>query len=472
MRKDSRSSITTSTLRRVIVACLLMFTLVSVLAVLKERDARFRAAHADANRNVAQNLGAISLALWNYDIDGMKAIMAGLTRTGSILRIEVSDIDGEVAAVGRDDGAWNVENHWQSDLSAPDGHQKIGTLRVLESYDEVRHDLVRTTIALVVSELVKILGLAAILFLLIYRTITRQLVKLSKQVGKLHPDDAKGSVVLDRRPHRPDELDDLVDSINSFHLQRVEERLARQQAESEARQRLEELARMGRVAVVQSLSSSIAHELNQPLGAILSNAEAAEIVLANPAVDADLIREIVTDIRAEAARAANIIGRLRALIAKRSVSMAMIDLNELILETRDWVSFQVGAESVTLDLELGTELPPVLGDKVQLQQVIFNLLANGLEAVKARPDRRVKIRTSRVEGGAVSVSICDNGPGIPDDQLDEIFSPFYTTKLGGTGMGLWISHMIVEQHGGKLKAITSDEGGACLVFSLPSAAAE
>lgn len=474
MTTEKHSSITTSTLYRVTVACLLMFSLISVLTVLQERDSRFKSARAESHSNVTQNLGAISQALWNYDVDGIKAILTGLTRSGIILRAEVSDAGGAVAVIGSDDIPQNVDNVWLADLAAPNGTQKIGSLRVYESYDKVRHELIQTTTTLVVSELAKMLGLAAILFLLIYRTITRHLVTLSDQVGKLQPDDLNSNVALARHPHLPDELDALADAINLFHHQRAEERLGRQKAESEARQRLDELARLGRVAAVQSLSGSIAHELNQPLGAILNNAEAADILLANPSTDAGPIREILTDIRVEARRAGDIIASLRALIAKRSVTMSLLDLNRLMIETRDLVKWDTLMTSGSVQLDLQAELPRVRGDRVQLQQVICNLVANALEALEVRPSTTglVRIETSRTKDGGVSVMICDNGPGIPDDQLPEIFNPFHTTKPGGTGIGLWISHMIVEQHGGKLEAKNHDDGGVCLSFSLPAALAK
>src|SRR5262249_5513459 len=153
-----------------------------------------------------------------------------------------------------------------------------------------------TTTVLVISELAKVLVLAGILLALIYRFITRHLVTLAAQVGELDANDPAGSVVLDREPRRPDELDALADAINLFHRQRAQEKQARRKAESEARQRLDELARLGRVAAVQSLSSSIAHELNQPLGAILNNARAAEISLADHSADPATIREILADI--------------------------------------------------------------------------------------------------------------------------------------------------------------------------------
>jgi C4-dicarboxylate-specific signal transduction histidine kinase len=471
MKTRRLSSITIRSLSRVVVACLLMFSLIGIVTFLQESDSRLKGAQDEAKAAVAGSVDAISQALWNYDQPTIKAVLGGLTRSRVIVRAEVSDEQGAITAVGDEQGTAVPDRVWLVDLHMPDNARKIGTLRLYESYARVHTELLGSMTRLMLAELAKVILLAAILFFLIYLTITRHLVTLSEEVGKLRPDEVTRRIELDRKPHRTDELDDLVDAINFFHLERAEERRRRQKAEEEARVRIDELARMGRVAVVQSLSATIAHELNQPLGAILSNAEAADISLGNGTIDIPAIHEILVDIRGEAQRASEIVTNLRSLVEKRDTTMSFIDLNELMLATHDLAKWNASSTPVAMILDLDPALPRIRGNRVQMQQVILNLITNAKEALLEidSDQKTISIRTRREDNGSIFVSVNDNGPGIADEKIEGIFAPFYTTKSGGTGMGLWISHMIVEQHGGKLRGYNETGGGACFCFSLPAA---
>jgi len=469
-----RSSITVRTLIRMVAACLLMFSLIGWFVVIHERDSRMASERRESREAVNRNLRALSQALWNYDSEGLNALLSGLTQVTTIIHAEVADDAGIVAAASQPNSAASNET-WSVDLAAPDGSRKIGTLRVSQSFAPVRAALAGTLATLLASELVKIAGLAAVLFVLIYHAITRHLVSIADGVARLRPYDADSGVEIDRE-ERGDELDALVAAINRFHHDRVAERQRREKAEDEARQRLAELARLGRVAIAQSLSASIAHELNQPLGAVINNAATAEILIANKAPDRDgariqAVAEILADISLQARRAGDIVSRTRALFEKRALDMRPLDLNSLIADTRELAQWESRRVAPTLELDLDASLPAVNADRVQLQQVIFNLLTNAGEALAGRNEGSVLIRTRRDKAGAAQVSVCDNGPGIDPRDLERLFTPFHTTKPGGTGMGLWISHMLVEQHGGKLRAENLPSGGVCFSFSLPPAEA-
>jgi PAS domain S-box-containing protein len=234
-------------------------------------------------------------------------------------------------------------------------------------------------------------------------------------------------------------------------------------------QRLQ-LAHVSRVAAMGQLTSSLAHELNQPLGAILRNAEAAEMILQDPSPDLDEVRAILADIRRDDQRAGAVIDRMRDLMKRREVKMAPLDAGLLAAEVIGLVRPEADSRRVELALEIAPALPSVQGDRVQLQQVVLNLLLNAMDALgdSRMSKSQVAVRV-RPAGAAVEVSVSDNGHGIPADRLPRIFEPFYTSKPNGLGMGLPISRVIVEAHGGRLRAENSTEGGARFTFTLPAA---
>jgi len=218
------------------------------------------------------------------------------------------------------------------------------------------------------------------------------------------------------------------------------------------------------------LTASLAHELNQPLSAILSNAETAQDLLAADVIDLGMVREIVGDIIAEDKRAAAVIHRLRILLKKGEIEFVRLDVNEVVGEVAWLVKSDVLLRNVSMSLELSPELPSVLGDRVQLQQVVLNLVLNGLEAMRPPPagPRTLVIRTFRDDAASVTVAVQDSGIGIDQTDPDRIFQPLYTTKPDGLGMGLAIARTIVDAHGGRLLAANNEGGGATVQFTLPA----
>jgi signal transduction histidine kinase len=245
--------------------------------------------------------------------------------------------------------------------------------------------------------------------------------------------------------------------------------LSRKQGELETQRLRQELTHIGRVSAMGELSASLAHELNQPLTAILSNAQAAQTLLACDVVDLEAMREILTDIVADDKRAAAVIHRLRSLLRKGDLEFVPLDVNEIVSEVGWLVKNDALTRNVSLRLDLAADLPGVLGDRVQLQQVVLNLVLNGLEAL--RPPwtgaRTLVIRTASDGTAAVTVAVQDSGTGIDEKDTDCIFQPLYTTKAEGLGMGLAIARTIVNAHGGRLVAANNEHGGATVHFTLP-----
>lgn len=246
---------------------------------------------------------------------------------------------------------------------------------------------------------------------------------------------------------------------------------ARRQFESELQKHRSALGHTQRVFALGQLSAALAHELNQPLGAILRNAEAGELFLRQDPPDLRELREIFVDIQRDDHRAAEVIDRMRALLKHRELRFEVIALSELIGQVAALFEPEMQARLAALRITVPPTLPEVRGDRVQLQQVLVNLLLNGLDALDARSNgvRQIEIGAAQAEGGLVELSVKDTGAGIEPDRLTDLFEPFVTTKSGGTGIGLAISQTIVEVHGGRIWAENNPDGGACIRFTLPVA---
>jgi PAS domain S-box-containing protein len=235
-----------------------------------------------------------------------------------------------------------------------------------------------------------------------------------------------------------------------------------------ARQR-DELAHLSRVAMLGELSGSLAHELNQPLTAILSNAQAAQRFLAQSPPRLDRLEEILSDIVKSDHRAGAVIQRIRSLLRKESAQRNLLDINDVVEETLRLLRSDLLNRRVAVRADLGEGLPAVSGDRNQLQQVLLNFMMNGCDAMDGRrTDGRLLVRTQSTAEGNVEVSVADHGAGIPPADLERIFEPFVTTKSHGMGLGLTICRSIVEAHGGRLWATNNSDGGATLHCELPA----
>ncbi|HMB26897.1 MAG TPA: ATP-binding protein [Blastocatellia bacterium] len=242
-------------------------------------------------------------------------------------------------------------------------------------------------------------------------------------------------------------------------LKRAEEALSKSHAE---------LAHVTRVMTMGELAASIAHEVNQPLSAIVNNGGACLRWLNGVAPDLDEAREAARRIIRDGNRAGEVITRIRALLRKTDAEKARLDINQTIREVVKLTRNESARKGVTLRMDLAADLPPVLGDRVQLQQVILNLVMNGVEAMASTParPRELLIRSRQYESDKALVAVQDSGVGLDGQDLEKIFDAFYTTKPRGMGMGLAISRSIVEDHGGRLWAAPNDGPGATFQFTL------
>jgi signal transduction histidine kinase len=249
------------------------------------------------------------------------------------------------------------------------------------------------------------------------------------------------------------------------------QRQQQRRAEAEIERQRTELAYVTRVSTVGQLASALTHELNQPLGAILRNTEAAELFLQSDPPNLDEVRAILTDIRRDDKRAGNVIDRMRTLYKRRAVTMNRVDLRELVEDTIALTRAEAAAKHVRLATQLPAVLPDAQGDRVHLQQVLLNLILNGMDAMIAIPQSRrsLSVRVQETKQGNLQMEVSDQGTGIAPDVAARIFEPFFTTKTNGMGMGLAISQTIIEAHGGDIWVESRAGEGTTFKFILPPA---
>ena len=232
-----------------------------------------------------------------------------------------------------------------------------------------------------------------------------------------------------------------------------------------------ELARVSRLTTLGELTASIAHEVNQPIGAMATNAAACARWLAAKPPDMAEAQAALANIVADGKRAGEVIARIRALTKRQAPRMEPLDVNRKVLEVLALAEHELKTHDIVMRADLAPKLPSVAGDRVQLQQVLLNLIVNAIEAmsdVQDRP-RELTIASARSDANAVVVEVRDSGPGFKQESTERVFEPFYTTKAQGIGIGLSISRSIVEAHGGRLWAMANSPHGAVFRFTLPVA---
>jgi C4-dicarboxylate-specific signal transduction histidine kinase len=243
----------------------------------------------------------------------------------------------------------------------------------------------------------------------------------------------------------------------------------RKKSEEEAARLRRDLAHVTRVATIGELGHNIAHEVNQPLAAIAANAEAIMRMLTETEPDLEEVREALGDIVSDQKRASEVVQRIRTLVKKDRAVHARVDLNSVAQDAVRVVQGDAAARDARILLNLDADLPQVWGDKVQLQQVVINLLVNALDAMdgEATKPHRITLKTVGENAGGVTLSVSDTGVGINAGAAGRLFDPFFTTKYQGMGLGLSISRSIVEAHGGTIRAASNDDGGATFCLDLP-----
>jgi PAS domain S-box-containing protein len=245
----------------------------------------------------------------------------------------------------------------------------------------------------------------------------------------------------------------------------------RKQAELDHERQNMELARVGRVALMGELAASLAHEVNNPIGAIVTNASAAQRLIAAGKLETEELNELLADIVADGRRAGEIVHGIRNMVRKGKERRSLVEINDTIQDLLRIIHAEAVGRDVTVVTEIDSEGCRVMADPVQLLQVLLNLTMNGFEAMSVIRSnaRRLIIRAGRNGTGEICISVRDSGPGFPGGLAEQLFEPFFSTKAEGTGMGLAIARSIIEAHDGKLSGENCEDGGACFIVRLPQA---
>jgi C4-dicarboxylate-specific signal transduction histidine kinase len=244
----------------------------------------------------------------------------------------------------------------------------------------------------------------------------------------------------------------------------------RKQAEEEGQRRREEVSRLSRIALLGEMTASIAHELNQPLSGIITNASAGKRFIDRGDADVDTLREILVDVEADGRRAHEVIDNIRDTIKMGATHREPVDLNFVVMKIAHMLQPDMAAHLCELETSLAKDLPMIDADPVQIHQVLINLVSNALDAMRDTPvaHRKVQVATKRDGDETIRVAVRDYGIGLSRETSERMFEQFFTTKAEGLGMGLAIVRAIVESHGGKVEAENVEGGGASFSFMLPT----
>jgi signal transduction histidine kinase len=336
----------------------------------------------------------------------------------------------------------------------------------LDEIDGIERDLLRkrsavqeqaytTAYTITVAGGVISLVVALLMGVLLTRSIAVPITRITRAMGALAKGDTNINVP---GVGRADEIGSMAAAVQFFRDSIIE----RQRAQAE-------LAKVNRVATMGQLTASIAHEINQPITGAAINADAALNFLNAKPPDVEQARQILTQIADDARRAGTILHRIRAMFKKGLPRKDRFDINEAILDVVNLTRSEVLKHGVSLRTTLADDLPLIEGERIQLQQVLMNLILNAVEAMTAleRGPREIQISTMTDPPGRVLVAVRDSGPGLDPTSVDRVFQPFYTTKPDGMGMGLAICRSIIEAHGGQLWATSNEPHGAAFQFAIP-----
>ena len=476
------SSLTGKTLIRLIAASFFISLLIASFDIFQQRQRAFNEAHAAAMATVGASMAALSVVAWNYDEEGVKAVLQGMTQRSAIIRAEL--IGAQINVRPPDSPATQnatIDKTWTLPVKAPNQARQIGELRITESYDEVRQAVWTRLGAVVISQLVTSVLLAALLFLVVQRTVTRHLVDIARGIARLTPNAPAENIGLHRRPPaQADELDQLVEGINRFHQQRAHEIQRRELLEQELEQRVNERTDALHLALDHAEAANraksvflanMSHELRTPLNAVIGFSRLMS--KSSPLSEGDKKNlDIINRSGLHLLTLINDVLELSKIEAgHRELHEEDIDLPGLLREVMDMLHPR--AEQGGLKLLLETDpLPPATHvDAVKLRQILINLLGN---AIKFTPQGEValSVRSSPDAHGTVSLhfAVRDSGIGISPADQQNIFEPFVQmvthATAAGTGLGLTITRQYLLMLGSDLSVESIEGRGSTFSFRL------
>jgi C4-dicarboxylate-specific signal transduction histidine kinase len=405
--------------------------------------------------------------LWRLDARQLRLQVEGILRLPDVSYVELREATDRAVPLVVTAGSHQANPAARHELKIPymnrGAEQLLGILVVEATFDRIYRRLLDTAAVIMVAQAIKTFIVSFFILLIVHRMITRHLTALAASLRQHNLRNSRTSLRLERHPPRSaDELDDLVEAFNQREA-------ALREAERRNLDAQMQLAHANRIATMGHLTASIAHEVNQPIGAILVNAGTASRWLNARPPELEKATQSIDRITADSRRAGEIISRIRDLVKNAPEQMESLNANEAILEVIELTRSEMTNVGVVIRTRMADGLPGVWGDRVQLQQVILNLIMNAIEAMSevAEGSRELSISTAEAGPDGMLVTISDSGPGLPKGDPERFFQAFYTTKPSGLGMGLSICRSIVEAHGGRLWAKPNKPHGAVFCMQLP-----
>lgn len=410
---------------------------------------------------------ALTESVWDYNTDLIELQLNGMINLPFIMEVRLSLNDGQFFAVGHPAPKNNQVYNFKIQHVDNGKHKELGKLTLAVDVNQVHQDLIRYGLTLVISNVFKAAIVVLFMLFIFHFLLGQYLIQI---VAYLRGDDghpAGEPLTLNRRSHTKDELDDVVEAYNSM-AERLEQENQQRLAESEQRSIMQQqLARMDRQVTMGEMATSLAHELNQPLASITGYADISRRLLTQEKLER--LDETLDKISNEAMRASEIIRRTREFVRSRKTSQEFISVRDLLEETVAIIRHSAEQYDTHIQLDISEiHSDSICVDKIQIQQVLLNLLRNAVDALREQEEQREIVINAIAHDSEnkVCIQVCDNGAGIDESVLENIFSPFVTTKDDGMGIGLAISRAIVEAHHGQLTAHNRATGGACFELSL------
>ncbi|WFU73384.1 ATP-binding protein [Bradyrhizobium sp. CB2312] len=408
---------------------------------------------------------SLSDGLWRLDERQLQLQVDGIKNLPDIRYVELQEVANPARALrvtaGVHDANAPARQEFKIFYRDRDMNQLLGILTVEATFQGIYRRLLGTAAVIMVSQAIKTFLVSFFILYLVYQIVTSRLTAISTWLRRHDLPRSQDALRLRHRWNLPDEVDHLVEALNlrDTALREAERRTSESQMQ---------LIHSNRIATMGQLAASLAHEVNQPIGAALINAGTAQRCLAASPPDLTRTKHAIDRIVADGRRAAEVIGRIRDFVKKAPIKRERLEINDVVIEIVGLMRSETASKSIFLQTRLADDLPCVYGDRVQLQQVILNLVMNAIEAMSELTDgsRELSISTNISPDGGVIVAVSDSGPGLVNPE--PVFDAFYTTKPNGLGMGLSICRSIVEAHGGRLWAMPNEQRGAVFCMALPA----
>lgn len=465
-------------LQRFIGGSLLMFSVIIFLLGSFELYQQRRLVQETAEQYMQRTADVMSIALWNYDLQQVRALAESFLVLDAIRSVAITDNSGEtlINVLKTEPQSTRQREAADHQLTRSYTHKAsgnmVGSITLHLQLPDSRDFLGARFMVIAGTSLALLALFSAFMFFYLKREVITPIVKVSRFIRSIPPDMEQTQLPkLVARSGAHNEIDDLTASVNDFVEHIVAERDARHRAEQDASSMSEEVERIGRITAAQSIATLIAHEINQPLGAALFNAESALSMLnRQPGADATL-KTVLQDIVSQTNRASEVVQSIRNIVQNSRTPPEPVSARALITDAMQLLAYDPRFRYIPVEFTNITDAVDfyVLGDSKQLQRIIINILANAADAIKGAgiDNGWITIGLTQRSQASFNIIISDNGPGLTPDFLSINIKPYLTSKPDGMGVGLWIAQLLTERHGGSIEFANNSAGGALVRIALP-----